>query len=101
MKLTEEQYKLLNDKFKRSKAQADIFQKKCQFNFEKLLELEDNLKLLVDRTNRSKSQTEFLFELVEYNFETLVEVERKLKNNFLFYCPGDKEEVVKVLSYPK
>lgn len=63
-----------------------------------------NLKLesgLLDRltkiTNRSKGQTQFLFELCDCDFDKLLELERKLKNNFVFWVPGDKESLDLVL----
>ena len=48
-------------------------------------------------TNRSANQTEFLYELCNYYLDTLVELEEKLANNFVGYCPGDKETVEMVL----
>lgn len=63
------------------------------------MKLDKNLmEELTNKTNRSRNQTQFLFELCDFNFEKLVELERKIKNNFVSYCPGDKEEVERVLS---
>lgn len=63
------------------------------------MKLDANLmKELTNNTNRSKNQTQFLFELCDFNFEKLVELERKIKNNFIFYCPGDKDELNHILS---
>lgn len=66
-----------------------------------------NLKLesgLLDRltniTNRSKAQTQMLFDLCDCDFGKLLEVERKLKNNFVFWVPGDREALEYVLSLP-
>lgn len=49
------------------------------------------------KTNRSKGQTQFLFELCDMDFDKLVVLEETLKNNFVFYCPGNKKSVEKVL----
>ena len=49
-------------------------------------------------TNRSKSQTTFLYDLCDSNFLKLVMLEEKIKNLHLSYCPGDKEEVEKILA---
>lgn len=63
------------------------------------MKLDANLmEELTNKTNRSKNQTQFLFELCDFNFEKLVELERKIKNNFIFYCPGDKDELNHILS---
>lgn len=60
--------------------------------------LNDNdLEFLVTKTQRSKTQTQFLFQLVDGDFEKLKQLECQIKNCFLFYCPGDKDEVEKVL----
>jgi hypothetical protein len=53
---------------------------------------------LSNATNRSLAQTKFLFELCDHDLSKLMELEEKLKNNHVFYCPGDKEETEKVLS---
>jgi len=57
----------------------------------------ERLNWLTDRTNRSNNQTQFLFDLVDGDFEKLKTLETQIKNCFLFYCPGDKDEVDKVL----
>ena len=49
-------------------------------------------------TNRSVNQTKFLLELLDGDVNKLVYLEFKLKNNHLSYCPGDKEEVERVLN---
>ena len=65
---------------------------------EKKLKIEKGLlDRLTSLTNRSKAQTQELFELCDFNFEKLLTVERKIKNNFVFWCPGDKEAVDYVL----
>ena len=56
------------------------------------------LDRFTDVTNRSKAQTNFLFDLCDGDFQKLVRLEEKIKNNFLGYCPGDKEEVEKILA---
>lgn len=53
---------------------------------------------LTDQTGRHSRQTQFLFELVDYDFEKLKALESQLKNCFLFSCPGDKEEVERILN---
>jgi len=53
---------------------------------------------LINRTNRSKNQTLFLYELCDNDLFKLLEVEEKTKNNYLYYCCGDKEELDNVLS---
>ena len=56
------------------------------------------LDRLSDVTNRSYGQTVFLFELLDKDLKKLVLLEQKLLNNFLSYCPNDKEECEKVLA---
>ena len=56
------------------------------------------LNRLTIATNRSIGQTQFLLELLNGDIFKLMELEEKLKNNFLFYCPGDEEECETVLS---
>ena len=58
----------------------------------------DLLDEFTNATNRSKGQTNFLFDLCDGNFQKLVKLEEKIRNNFLSYCPADKEEVEKILS---
>lgn len=55
------------------------------------------LNRLTTTINRSKAQTLFLLDLLEYDVFKLMELEEKLKNNFIGYCPGDKEECDKIL----
>jgi hypothetical protein len=57
----------------------------------------DLIEKLTKQTGRHSRQTQFLFELCDFDFEKLLELERKLKNNFVFYCPGDKDTVNEVL----
>jgi hypothetical protein len=58
----------------------------------------DLLDKFTDATNRSKGQTNFLFDLCDGNFQKLVLLEEKIRNNFLSYCPSDKEEIEKILT---
>ena len=58
----------------------------------------DLLDKFTDVTNRSKGQTNFLFDLCDGDFQKLVRLEEKIRNNFLSYCPDDKEEVEKILA---
>lgn len=48
--------------------------------------------------NRSIHQTEFLLNLCDNDAFIYMTLEMKIKNNFVIYCPGDKEEVEKILS---
>jgi len=48
--------------------------------------------------NRSVQQTNFLFELLNKDYGKLITLELKIKNNFISYCPGDLEEVDKIMS---
>lgn len=56
------------------------------------------LDWLTSKTGRSNRQTAFLYQLVDGDFEKLKMLEVQLKNCFLYYCPGDKTEVDKVMS---
>lgn len=56
------------------------------------------MEFLTNHTNRSKHQTQFLFELVDGNYSKLLKLETKIKKNFVFYCPGDKVEVCRILN---
>ena len=58
----------------------------------------DLLDRLTDATNRSKGQTNFLYDLCDGDLEKLLRLEEKIRNNFLSYCPDDKEEVEKILA---
>jgi hypothetical protein len=58
----------------------------------------DLLDRFTDVTNRSKGQTNFLYDLCDGDFQKLVSLEEKIRNNFLSYCPDDKEEVEKILA---
>lgn len=55
------------------------------------------LEKLTNKTNRSKGQTQFLYNLVDGDFCRLIELEEKLTNNYIGWCPGDKESVEEVL----
>ena len=57
----------------------------------------ERLNWLTSKTNRSNGQTQFLFQLVDGDFEKLKQLEIQLKNCFFSACPGDKEEVDKVM----
>ena len=59
---------------------------------------DDKVKSLTSKTNRSKAQTQFLFNLVDGDFDKLKELETQIKNCFVNYCPGSKDEVVKLLN---
>jgi len=48
-------------------------------------------------TNRSVNQTEYLYRLCGYDFWKFVNLELKIMNNQVFYCPGDKEELEKIM----
>jgi len=54
-------------------------------------------KRLIDKIstifNRSVQQTNFLFELLGNDFQKLIDLELKIKNNFIYYCPDDLNEV--------
>lgn len=60
--------------------------------------MNNTLDKLSTLTNRSYSQTEFLCRLCNNDLKKLVLLEQKILNNFLSYCPGDKEAVEDVLS---
>ena len=50
--------------------------------------------------NRSKSQCLFLLNILRGDFEALWELEMRIKQHFIFYCPGDLEECKKILILP-
>jgi len=50
--------------------------------------------------NRSKGQTNFLFDLCDGDLQKLAMLEERIKNNFIWYCPGDKEEVERIMKLP-
>lgn len=50
--------------------------------------------------NRSKGQVQYLFELCEGDYSRYMELEIKIKNNFITYCPGTKDDVNHILSLP-
>jgi hypothetical protein len=56
------------------------------------------LDRLIAVTYRSKAQTLELLELLDNDVFKLMELEEKLRNNFVGYCPGDKETCDYVLS---
>ncbi len=43
--------------------------------------------------NRSKGQTRLLYELCDKSFHKWLKLEKHLYENFVFFCPGDKETV--------
>jgi hypothetical protein len=49
-------------------------------------------------TNRSRGQTLFLLDLLDNDVFKLLELEEKLRNNSLFYCPGNRESCEEVLA---
>jgi len=59
---------------------------------------EQRLEWLAFEVNRSNGQVSFLYNLVDGDWDKLLALEYKLKNNFLSYCPGDKESVAEVMS---
>jgi len=59
---------------------------------------EEFLDRLTSATNRSKNQTKFLLDLLDNDVFKLMELEEKLKNNFVGYCPGDRETCDEILS---
>lgn len=56
----------------------------------------EQLDWITNQTNRSNGQTQFLFQLVDGDFEKLKQLELQIKNCF-YSCPGDKEEVEKLM----
>lgn len=56
---------------------------------------------LSNKYNRRLGQVMFLYELCDYNFEKLCSLEEKIKNNHIHYCPGDKEEIEKIINKTK
>lgn len=59
---------------------------------------QEQLNWLTSQTLRSVNQTKFLYDLLDKDFEKLKNLEVQLKNCFCSYCPGNMEEVEKVLS---
>ena len=55
------------------------------------------LVMMQHTVNRSLSQTKELYVLCDSDFEKLLKVEACLKRTGLRYCPGDKEEVEKLI----
>tara|TARA_R110000868_G_scaffold76573_2_gene220068 strand:- start:11381 stop:11767 length:387 start_codon:yes stop_codon:yes gene_type:complete len=51
--------------------------------------------------NRSLSQCGFLLELCDRNYMKLRELEVQLRDKHVFYCPADKEEMTKVMTFTK
>ena len=66
----------------------------------KIMEKLDKKRLdwIISKTRRSENQTQFLFELCDCDFEKLKILETQIKHCFLNYCPGDKDEVEKILN---
>jgi hypothetical protein len=58
----------------------------------------ERLNLLTSKVNRSKNQEQFLFNLVNGDFEKLLQLEMQLYNCFFFYCPGDINDVEKIIN---
>lgn len=50
-----------------------------------------------DKTNRSVNQTNFLLNLLRGNMEKLLLLEEKIKEHRIRYCPGDLQEVERIL----
>lgn len=48
--------------------------------------------------NRSNSQTLFMYQLVDGDMTKFLELIYKIKKHFICYCPGDVEEVNKILN---
>lgn len=48
--------------------------------------------------NRSANQIKFLLDLCDNSFETYMTLEIKMKHNFIFYCPDDREEINRILN---
>jgi hypothetical protein len=67
---------------------------------DKLILDEHRMKWLTDRTNRHPRQTQMLFELVGGDFDRLLMLEYCIKVKFISYCPGDNDEVSKILTQP-
>ncbi len=55
------------------------------------------LEFYSNKFNRALNQTKFLFELCGNNYDELMLLEIKIKNGHVFYCPGTKEEVKKIM----
>jgi hypothetical protein len=58
----------------------------------------DWLNIVLGIFNRSLGQTKELLSYLEDDYEKLLELEYRIKNLFIFYCPGDKLECDKILS---
>ncbi|MCK9415838.1 hypothetical protein M0Q97_04190 [Candidatus Dojkabacteria bacterium] len=48
--------------------------------------------------NRSNSQTLFMYQLVDGDMTMFLELAYKMKKHFISYCPGDVDEVNKILN---
>lgn len=55
------------------------------------------LKRLSEKTNRSFSQTMFLWSLLSGDTAILEILEERIKNCFLYYCPGDMDDINEIL----
>jgi hypothetical protein len=64
-------------------------------------QIKESLNVFSWHSNRALNQTLFLFELCDNDFQKLLLVEEKIKNHHLSYCPGDKEELNKILLLEK
>jgi len=58
---------------------------------------DERLKWLANKVNRTTGQLNFLFQLCDGDFEKLKALEVRMKNCFVTYCPGDVEEVEKIM----
>jgi hypothetical protein len=56
------------------------------------------LEALSTVINRSNGQTLFMYQLVDGNMTMFFQLMYKMKKYFVSYCPGDVEEVNKILN---
>ena len=54
-------------------------------------------EIISNKYNRRLGQVLFLFELCDWNYDKLQKLEITIKKKFIRYCPGDKEEIEKLL----
>lgn len=64
----------------------------------KTKEADATIRELVNSTNRAESQTRELLALVDGDIEVYLDLEEEIKNKHISYCPGDREEVAKILA---
>jgi len=67
------------------------------YKINKLSFSESLINEFTNNSNRSKNQTLFLYDLVS-SLEELKELEKAIKYLHLFYCPGDRCEVLYILT---